>query len=748
MPGSGIKSNYSGRTVYDYSGIPGFGHLKNVINPPEEVFGPFGGLEKYLASLEAGQSNRDSSTAANRTGQDQTSERERNLTRPIRGMALGDPVPVVFARRRTGGTGGVMIQPRATEAQFSNTATTITARYHCLLSEGQLGSIQTRDVRIGLYRRGTFSQNYGQRAGSWLSGNRSKPVAGVTIPDFPQNCGIGGNYKGVTTFEYSATWPIGSDNWKLPANIFIRQGMQIDRGRLADNVVGPSDNICDLIIWALVKSGRKKESEINLTEMAKTATFIEVNQLFCNGEFTNSTSLPDFLVNILPAFLLRETTIDGKYCVVPAVPVNADGTIKTMAIEPDSVLTEESIAPGSWDQRPAPADARGPLQLSVLWRQQTNDLEPPLDRDLQVGQAPPGPVPQVEQFDLRGFCVSEAHAALAGGFRHALRTLAGATASVRILAGGQSGYLRQGQVVQIYLQVVSELEPIGVINSLWWIDRIDLAEDHSESLQLSACPVDAQGRSLVALQVVAARDNAPGATLPYPPLAAGDEPGRSADTSVPPSSTVTGRSFSEGGGGIVLIGKPGQVRDMNRTNLPPSPPAAPPAPPPGPPSVLDGTDSGIVKAGDKPKKEEEKKRRGVKWWNPYVPGMVPPITVGAWPGECEFGVEVIRTRVKGISFGGGGLNFAIVNKIVETIEQVSSELVGASFNPDYDNVFIEYYELTYFRADGTEEKENIASCIDPPFGEGGNFSLQLLDWRCKLRDGSVGPLRTPDSPPL
>jgi hypothetical protein len=741
--GSGYINPDRNKTIHNYSAIPGFEHTGDTISTPEEVFGRFGGLEAYIRSLEAQSGAQDSSTAAGRTGQDETSERERNLSQPIKAMAIGDPVPVVFARRRTGGTGGVMIQPRATEAQFSNTATDITARYHCLLGEGQIGSIQTKDFRIGLYRRGSYSQNYDKRAGTWAPGNRTKPTAGTTLPDFPQNCGIGGDYKGVTTLEYSGTWPIGSDNWKLACNLFILNGMQIDRGRLIDDVVGPSDNICDLIIWALVKSGRKKESEIDLDVMEDTAAFIEANQLFCNAQFTSAASLPDFLVNILPAFLLRETTtIGGKYAVIPAVPVNADGTIKTTAIGGDAWrLTEEAIAPNSWEERPADAKTRGPLQLSVLWRQQTSDTEPPLDRDLQVGRFSSGLVPQVEELDLRGFATSEQHAALAGGYRHALRTIAGATASVRLLAGSQSGYLQEGQIAQIYLQVVTERETVGEINSLWWIDRVDLAPDGSQSLQLSACPVDAEGRSLVALAVLAARDNAPGAILPYPPLAAGDEPGRASSTTVPPSTT-SGVPFTSGGGGIIpAIGRPsGGGGSVNQSDVGVPPVEAPPvAPTPGGPGG-----GGIAEAGNGPKKPNESKGGG-QIWNSYIPGKMEPIDYPPGPGNCEHGPALINTRVTGISFGAGGLSYAIVNKVVETTKRVEWADVGNYFT-DYwspgTSIQIQVKQVTYYLLNGSQITEQISSCGLPPFNEPGEFGLEILSWRCRLADGTQGPLQT------
>ena len=704
-------------------------------------------IEEYLRLIEAAADNEQAAAASGSSAEDQTSTRETDPSRPIQAMKIGDRVPVVFARRRTGGTGGVMVQPKATEALFANTATTITAAYHCVLGEGLIGSVQVRDMRIGLTRQGSFSQNYGQRAGTWRPGNITTANVPYDLPNFPTQCGIGGDYKGVSTIEYSITCPANSDKWKLPLNVFIRQGMQIDRGRLVDDVVGPSDNLCDLVIWALVRSGRKKESEINLVEMEKTANFLEANSLFCNGQFSTGATLPDFLSNILPAFLLRETTIDGKYCLIPALPVNADGTINVDPIEPEFILTEEVIAPGSLEIRPATAASRGLLEITVLWRQQTSDVEPPLDRDLVVAEAGTGTVPVSEEFDLRGFCTSEPHAAMAGGYRHALRTLAGDTASLRLLAGDHSGWLRQGQIVQVFLGLVSEREPIGNLNGLWFIDRIDLSEDGGEALQLSSCPVDGEGRSLVALRVLEARDAAPGWILPYPPLAEplADEPGRESNTSVPASST-SGIPFSAGGGGVTPppIGTPGRRKGgPNRAEMPPRQKKDRPNEP--------GTTATVVRAGGPPRNEYGRRGEGrpINWGGVGGNGEG-TIYTEPGPWDCEYGISVVRTRVKGLGFGQGGLAFGYVNGVIESISWIKSDLVEQFLAHDWAeenggfSPLVEKYEITYTRY-GYDYviAETIYSCGEPAFGPNGIFSMEILDWRCKLADGSPGPVETP-----
>jgi hypothetical protein len=524
------------------------------------------------------------------------------LTQPMAAMAVGDPVPVVFGRRRTGGTGGtggVFVQPRATEVAISNTATTYSVSWHCVLSEGELPGVQVRDVRNGTTRDGAFSQRFGGRAGDWFAGNRTVPQAGQQLPAFPLQCGGGGDYEGVSTIEFRNTYPVGSDRWSQSWNVFCRGGIIISRGRLTDSVVGPSDNLCDLIIWALVASGRMSESDIDLPTMAATAAFLEAYDLHCNAEFRELASLPEFLTSILPFFLLRETMIDGKYAVIPLLPVNADGTIRT-DVDPEFMLTEQSIAPGSYSENYPDAGLRGELEIVATYRQQTSDVEPPLVCTLQPFGRQGEANPARETIAMEGFATNRVHPAMVAGYRLAERKYGGRTASITLVAGDQTGFTRPGQICQISFNVVSDYEPPSFVSGYWMIDSVARAIDGSETLQLREVPVDDQGNNIVALQVLAARDLAGDAVFPYPVIGGADVAGRSTDTSVPPQifnpSIVP---FSRGGGqtgspSLFVSGGGGGRVEMP----PPRPPRQPK--PPGPEEPLGPVLTGPVTRADGP----------------------------------------------------------------------------------------------------------------------------------------------------
>ena len=136
-----------------------------------------------------------------------------------RAHAIGDPVPIVFGRRRAG-AGGVFVSPAATECRFSNDATNaVTASYHLVLSEGQVGSLQVRDVFQRQCRVGAFNQTYNRRAGTWQPENAIVAQAGYTKPEASYYCGSIGTYPNISTLSFQVTYPNGLDFWNRQVQI-------------------------------------------------------------------------------------------------------------------------------------------------------------------------------------------------------------------------------------------------------------------------------------------------------------------------------------------------------------------------------------------------------------------------------------------------------------------------------------------------------------------------------------------------
>jgi hypothetical protein len=459
-----------------------------------------------------------------------------NLDQKQRSAVVGEPIPIVFCRR-TGGTGGVLISPPATEARFEDDASSnITASYHLVLSEGQIDSIQVRDVFQRSCRVGSFTQTYDRRAGTFVAGNFIDNSPNLEAPTY---CGTSGTYDGLSTMAFSVTIPAGFDQWDRQVHCFIRGGIYVPR--LLDSVTGPSNNVADLLLYLLRNSSRVPESMIDTTNLLAAATFTNANGFWFNGVVSESTNLRDWISSTLQYFLLRQTRIGGKEALKPLVPTNNDGTIKTTAVSWVFTFTEQHIIPGSFEITYTPLADRKPFCATVLWRQQ-DDLGIPVMRTAEVrytGTAADGPY---EQHDLSGFCSTENHAVKVGAYILSKRKHVTHRLQLGVKPDGYNPTLAAGDLVRVRLDRIASTGANSVHDYLYEVDRIGKSITGEVQLDLTHFPVDASLASVVAQEVNAATGT--GLLLPTGLSGITCDVNSSGDTSVP-AETFTADVFSD-----------------------------------------------------------------------------------------------------------------------------------------------------------------------------------------------------------
>jgi len=468
---------------------------------------------------------------------DAAAEGDSQLDSPQRAAILGEPVPVVFCRRdETAGSGGVLISPPATEARFSNDASNaVTASYHLVLSEGQIGSIQVRDIFQRSCRVGTHTQTYDRRAGSWTPGNFVTAQTGYTMPECPYYCGTVGVYSGMSTLSFTVTIPNGFDLWNRQVHAFIRNGMYVTR--LLDGVFGPSNNFADLVNWALVNCARLPASQIDLTSLQAAARFLAANSLNCDIAITQSQNLGDLLAGMAPYFLLAETRSQGRRGLRPLLPVNGDGTIRTTAVSWVATFTEDHILPDGFEITFSPPADRRPFCVQTIWRQQLTD-DVGIIRTSEVrytGEATDGPF---EQHDLSAFCTRENHAVKVGAYIRARRQFITHSARAQCRSVDFPPNLAPGDIVRVTLQRTPSDGAASTHDYLYQVDRISKSAAGDVSMDLMHFPIDSSGRSLVALAVANATGT--GILLTSNRTGVSCDVNSSADTTVPAEVYQTG----------------------------------------------------------------------------------------------------------------------------------------------------------------------------------------------------------------
>jgi hypothetical protein len=461
------------------------------------------------------------------------------LDRAQAATKIGEPVPIVFARRRDN-AGGVLISPGATESRFANTpysaggqitSQTITVNYHLVLSEGQLGPIPVKDLFHGPCRIGSHTQTYNRRAGLWDPGNYIQYYPSIPFIEAPYYCGIVGTYSGMTTLSFEATYPGTSDSWKKQVHLFIRDGMYVTR--LEDNVYGPSDSFADLVKWVYQKSARIPDSLLDNTALTFADLFLRNVGLRCNANIKESQNISDFLSKWAPYFLLKETRNNGRRGLRPLLPVTSGGAINTAPVTWKYTFTENDIVNGTFELQYSSLSDRQPFVVQVIWRQQLED-DFGITRTAEIRYGNTALTGPYEQHDLSAFCTTELHAVKVGAYILSKRVRT--THTVRFTAKPQiyNKTVAPGDIIHIKLSRKSSTLGITEHDFLYQVERVTRTLQGDISYEAVHFPTDEQARSLVALDVVAATPT--GALLPSNKTGLGCDINSYTNNTVPPES--------------------------------------------------------------------------------------------------------------------------------------------------------------------------------------------------------------------
>jgi hypothetical protein len=416
--------------------------------------------------------------------------------------AIGEPVPIVFGRRRNG-AGGVFVSPKATECRFENDAAhAVTAWYHLVLSEGRIGALQVRDVFQRQCRVGTFKQTYNRRAGNWQPENAIVVRAGYDKPEATYFCGTVGNYPGISTLSFRVTVPDGFDVWNRQVHAFVRHGMEVYRW--ADSTADvSSDSMADLSYWLMLNSARIPAALIDTDSIQAASVFLNANSITTNCWITDAINYSELIARWGPYHLLRSSTRNGKAGLKPLLQVNTDGTIKTTPLTVAYTFDDDLVIPGSEEIVYSDWASRQPFVAQMIWRQQL-DADVGIIRTAEVrysGTAANGPY---ESHDLSAFCTREDHAVKVGAYLLAKRIRSTHTMRLRVRPQAHNTLVQQGSIVRVRLSRNASGDVPAFHDYLYSVERITRTLSGDVQFDLSHEPVDSQGRSLIALDVVSA----------------------------------------------------------------------------------------------------------------------------------------------------------------------------------------------------------------------------------------------------
>lgn len=555
------------------------------------------------------------SGAVTSPGKESAADASSDLTGPQQIAKIGEPVPIVFCRRRNS-NGGVFVSPKATEARYENdvdlivvsetfssggTVTSRTTRAREILniklcvviSEGQLPPIKLNNMFFGECKRGTYAQTYDRRAGTWIPGNfidsyLTNTITGNALPTnaqagesyylkdigkvyhYTSSIVPGGNPFFVITDHVDHNLPeycgtSGSyDNMTVVSfehtlfnldNWNLQIHAFVKKGmkvtRLVDNTLGPSDNFVDLAKYLIEKSSAVPSDLIDNTLLASAANFCETNSFFYNGKLEQSVNLSDWMQAHAHFFLLRFSKVNGKFAFRPTLPVNTDNTIKTTAISYEYGFTESDLLPDGFEIQYIPLSERNAVIMQMMWREQPSG-DIGFARTTNVKFSGTSSDGPFEQHDLSLFCTNENHAVKVGTYMLSRRRNIMHNLRITVRPGSHSSILSVGDIVRVRLRRETAVDQVEYHDFLYEIDRIEKTSTGPITYDLTHFPIDSQGRSVVALDVA-------GATGPGIVLDAGRQ---NFDCDVNTASTDlpdVGRGPFDGTGGTPNTPTPSQV---------------------------------------------------------------------------------------------------------------------------------------------------------------------------------------------
>tara|TARA_R110001592_G_scaffold261190_2_gene525998 strand:- start:2611 stop:5283 length:2673 start_codon:yes stop_codon:yes gene_type:complete len=481
---------------------------------------------------------------------------------PQKYMKTGEPIPIVFCRRTT--TGGAMIFPKATEGNFSNDLVkerieidgvwtdtrlveTLNIKFLVVASEGQLGSLQVRDMFYGGCRRGTWNQTHNGRAGTWTAGNTIDDyIFSVVAPNaqglyvvpsdpdlddtykiskslytviernatgtlqttiipyvdhaMPVFCGTSGSYSNLTTLSFEIELSPYAD-WNKQLSVFVRDGLQVTR--LVDDTAGSSNNFVDLAKYLMTQSLKVPNDLIDDASLAIAANFTNANNFLFNGVIDNSQNLSDWLQKTSYNFLLRLTNTNGKFGLIPRLPYDTDHTIKTTKVTPKFEFREEHILPGGFSINYISLEDREPVCITAQWRQQP-EANYGLVRTVDVrykDEALSGPFVSI---DLSQYCTTENHAIKVATYKIASRKYLTHYLRIQVRERSYNKDLAVGDLVRVRLRRETSEGEVEYHDFVYEITRIEKTFGSVINYDLTHFPIDSEGRSLVALAVNAA----------------------------------------------------------------------------------------------------------------------------------------------------------------------------------------------------------------------------------------------------
>ena len=340
--------------------------------------------------------------------------------------------------------------------------------------------------------------------------NESFNIAGVietvrTTISFPSVPGGDnqqqGGYTDLTLLgargHYDSLRPADGPQQFTQIHAFLTEGVQVPR-LLQGKTAGPSDLYPDLVHYLMSMAGMLKSDQIDLDGLTLSALFNEKYKLLFNGVLAVTVNFREWLSRTAPYFVLSPRQINGKFGLMPAIPVKADGTIDEGKVLPVAAFDASDIVAGSYQKNWVPAADRKPFVAVMVFREQPAGSVGQ-SRTVEVryqGMAASGPY---EQHDLTEFCCTPEHAVYAA--RYILAKRRHISHEITFTALRKASLLMPGQIVSVAVTAQASNGTSATVSGLYQIEQLNESQEGTVEVHAIEFPVNGNGVSRVAYDV-------------------------------------------------------------------------------------------------------------------------------------------------------------------------------------------------------------------------------------------------------
>jgi hypothetical protein len=288
------------------------------------------------------------------------------------------------------------------------------------------------------------------------------------------------------------------DTYSDQVRCFVRNGIQVYN--VLTGATASSDNFADLAYYLLTQCGKASPASIDIESFRKAAAFTAANGLTFNGVIASLSNVREYLQAVAPFFLLRFTTIDGKYALAPALPIDANGAFVVDAVTPVASFDKTVILEGSYSRTYVAAAERRERIVLVPWRNQsTADYSVVNTAEIRYKDEPNATV--YESFDASGFCTSFSHAALVGRYFQVKRRRSVHSIVFSVSADKAVG-LKSRDVITVSLDSETTLGSVAPAALPYQVESISDAPNGVTTIEASYFPLDGDGKSLFLLDML------------------------------------------------------------------------------------------------------------------------------------------------------------------------------------------------------------------------------------------------------